>query len=127
MISFFFARVLSALLTALLLYLLLYCKKRYGKYARQVGASQVTLVSVSCLFTYCFTALLHALLLEKSRWCACLVECALLPPQLLRFFVRCFFYSCAAATLLRYVCVPYKQQSASNMSAMLKSNFEIYH
>ena len=102
-------------------------KEGAEKYARQVGASQVTLVSVSCLFTYCFTALLHALLLEKSRWCACLVECALLPPQLLRFFVRCFFYSCAAATLLRYVCVPYKQQSASNMSAMLKSNFEIYH
>jgi hypothetical protein len=101
MISFFFARVLSALLTALLLYLLLYCKKRYGKYARQVGASQVTLVSVSCLFTYCFTALLHALLLEKSRWCACLVECALLPPPAPLFcpiFVF-FLWCCYAAAL----------------------------
>jgi hypothetical protein len=97
----FVERVLSAVLTSSLLYLLLYYKKSYGKYARQLGASQVTLLSMSCLFTYCFTALLNALLQEKSRWCACLVECALLPPPAPLFcpiFVF-FLWCCYAAAL----------------------------
>jgi len=64
---------------------------------------------------------------KKSHAGARVLSNALCFLLLRRFFARFLFYSCGAATLLRYVCVPDKQQSASNMSAMLKSNFEIYH